>query len=52
MLIDGKWMASADGRFFPVENPALRDSVIAEVPRGGSEDVDRAVKAASKAFEA
>jgi betaine-aldehyde dehydrogenase len=52
MLIDGKWTASADGRFFPVENPALRDSVIAEVPRAGSEDVDRAVKAASKAFEA
>jgi hypothetical protein len=21
MLIDGKWMASADGRFFAVENP-------------------------------
>jgi betaine-aldehyde dehydrogenase len=51
MLIDGKWTVSADGRFFPVENPALRDSVIAEVPRAGSEDVDLAVNAASKAFE-
>jgi len=51
MLIDGKWTASADGRFLPVENPASRDSVIAEVPRAGAEDVGRAVKAAARAFE-
>jgi acyl-CoA reductase-like NAD-dependent aldehyde dehydrogenase len=51
MLIDGKWTAAADGRFLPVENPARRDSVIAEVPRAGSEDVDRAVRAAARAFE-
>ena len=45
MLIDGKWEASADGRFLPVENPAQR-RVIAEVPRGGAADVERAVQAA------
>lgn len=50
MLVDGKWVPSADGRFIPVENPAKRQA-IAEVPRAGSVDVDRAVRAAAKAFE-
>jgi len=50
MLIDGKWEASADGRFIPVENPAKKGTVIAEVPRAGAVDVDRAVRAAAKAF--
>jgi len=49
MLVDGKWEASADGRFIPVENPARRQA-IAEVPRAGAADVDRAVRAAAKAF--
>src|SRR5688572_13393421 len=49
MLVDGKWEASADGRFIPVENPAKRQA-IAEVPRAGAADVDRAVRAAAKAF--
>ncbi|MCI3950828.1 MAG: thcA [Burkholderiales bacterium] len=51
MLADGKWTASADGRLLGVENPANR-AIIAEVPRGGAEDVDRAVRAAERAFEA
>ena len=50
MLIDGKWVGSADGRLIGIENPANR-SVIGEVPRGGAEDVDRAVRAALRAFE-
>ena len=50
MLVDGKWEASADGRFIPVENPAKKGTVIAEVPRAGAADVDRAVRAAAKAF--
>src|SRR3954469_11510755 len=50
MLIEGKWEASADGRFIKVENPANR-TPIAEVPRGDAADVDRAVRAAAKAFE-
>jgi betaine-aldehyde dehydrogenase len=49
MLVDGKWEAAADGRFIPVENPAKRQA-IAEVPRAGAADVDRAVRAAAKAF--
>jgi betaine-aldehyde dehydrogenase len=49
MLVDGKWEASADGRFIPIENPARRQA-IAEVPRAGSVDVDKAVRAAAKAF--
>jgi betaine-aldehyde dehydrogenase len=49
MLVDGKWEASADGRFIPVENPAKRQA-IAEVPRAGAADIDRAVRAAAKAF--
>ena len=50
MLIEGRWEAGADARFLPVENPANRRP-IAEVPRGGEADVDRAVRAAAKAFE-
>jgi len=50
MLVDGKWVAAADGRLLGVENPATR-AAIAEVPRGGAEDVDRAVRAAARAFE-
>ncbi|HZM35124.1 MAG TPA: aldehyde dehydrogenase family protein [Burkholderiales bacterium] len=50
MLVDGKWEASADGRFIPVENPAKMGTIITEVPRGGAEDVERAVCAAAKAF--
>ncbi|MBV9814388.1 MAG: aldehyde dehydrogenase family protein [Alphaproteobacteria bacterium] len=49
MLIGGKWLESASGELLPVENPARRQ-IIAEIPRGGAEDVDRAVKAAAAAF--
>ena len=51
MLIDGEWTASGGGGFLPVENPARKETVIAEVPRSAEVDVDRAVKAAAKAFE-
>lgn len=49
MLIDGKWVESASGARFTVENPATRKPV-AEVPRSAAADVDRAVAAASKAL--
>jgi acyl-CoA reductase-like NAD-dependent aldehyde dehydrogenase len=49
MLIDGEWADSACGREISVESPGNRQ-IIATVPRGGAEDVDRAVEAASKAF--
>ena len=51
MLIEGQWVAAVGGETIDVENPAQRGSVIADVPRGRAEDVDRAVRAAAKAFE-
>ena len=49
MLIGGEWADGADGRTIEVESPATH-KVIGIVPRGGAEDVDRAVKAAEAAF--
>ena len=51
MLIGGKWVDSASGNVLEVEDPAHRRA-IAEVPRGGAEDVARAVQAAADAFPA
>jgi betaine-aldehyde dehydrogenase len=51
MLIDGAWTDAAKGGDIPVEAPGSRE-IIASVPRGGAEDIDRAVKAASRAFPA
>ena len=42
MLIDGKAVASSDGRFIDIENPSNRPP-IAQVPRGTEADVDAAV---------
>jgi hypothetical protein len=44
MLIGGKWIDSASGEVLEIEDPAHRRP-IAEVPRGGAEDVARAVHA-------
>ena len=49
MLINGSWVDSVSGMEIPVESPGNRQ-IIASIPRGGAEDVDRAVKAASEAF--
>ena len=51
MLIGGKWVDSASDKVLEVEDPAHRRP-IAEVPRGGAEDVARAVQAAADAFPA
>jgi acyl-CoA reductase-like NAD-dependent aldehyde dehydrogenase len=51
MLIGGKWVGSASGEVLEVEDPAYRRP-IAEVSRGGAEDVARAVQAAADAFPA
>src|ERR1051325_4482448 len=50
MLIDGKWINSTSGRTFETINPATGD-VIANVAEGEAPDVDKAVKAARKAFD-
>jgi betaine-aldehyde dehydrogenase len=51
MLIDGSWVESVSGKDILVESPGNRRT-IGSVPRGGAEDIDRAVKAASAAFPA
>ena len=50
MLIGGEWVWAASGKSLTVENPGRR-RLIAEVPAGGKEDVERAVKAALEAFD-
>ena len=50
MFIDGKWMNAASGKTFPTYNPATGE-VMAQIAEGDREDINRAVKAARKAFE-
>ena len=50
MLIDGKWVEAVSGKTFASFNPATGE-VLAQVAEGDKEDIDRAVKAARKAFE-
>ncbi len=50
MLIGGEAVVAADGRTFDVIDPAA-GQVIATAPLGGKADVDRAVAAATRAFE-
>lgn len=50
MYIDGQWVESASGQRFGTVDPAT-EQVITTVPRSSSEDVDRAVRAARRAFE-
>ncbi|WP_374986121.1 aldehyde dehydrogenase family protein [Streptomyces fradiae] len=49
LFIDGEFTDAADGRVFKTVSPATEE-VLSEVARAGAEDVDRAVKAARKAF--
>jgi aldehyde dehydrogenase (NAD+) len=50
LLIDGRHVEPASGRFFKTLNPATGE-VIATVAEGNEADVDRAVAAARRAFE-
>src|SRR3954471_16030100 len=50
ILIDGKWSDAASCKTFDTYNPATGE-VLARVAEGGREDIDRAVKAARKAFD-
>jgi acyl-CoA reductase-like NAD-dependent aldehyde dehydrogenase len=49
MFIDGEWIDAADGRSFTSMNPATGEDW-AEIPEATAADVDRAVKAAHRAF--
>ncbi|MFE8703105.1 aldehyde dehydrogenase family protein [Cytobacillus sp. FJAT-54145] len=50
LFINGKWEPSSSGETFDVKNPATGE-LVAKVAKGNKEDVDRAVQAASDAFE-
>ena len=50
MLIGGHWVAAASGKTFETRNPATGE-LLAVVPEGDREDIDRAVAAARAAFE-
>ncbi len=50
MFINNQFVNAASGKTFPTYNPATGE-VLAQVAEGDREDVDRAVKAARKAFE-
>ncbi len=49
MYIDGKFVDARNGRTFDVYDPAS-EAIIATCPAGGPEDIDRAAKAAHRAF--
>src|SRR6478752_8433766 len=50
LLIGGEWVDAASGRTFATHDPAT-GNVLAEVAHGQAEDVDRAVRAARRAFD-
>jgi acyl-CoA reductase-like NAD-dependent aldehyde dehydrogenase len=49
LFIDGKFVEAKKGGTFPTVNPATGE-VLAQMSKGGAEDVDLAVKAARRAF--
>lgn len=50
MLIDGQWVDSASGRTFATEDPATGQA-LTQVAHGEQADIDRAVRAARRAFD-
>ncbi len=50
MFINGQWTEAASGKTFDTPNPATGET-LARIAEGDAEDIDRAVKAARKAFE-
>lgn len=50
LFIDGEFVDAADGKVFKTVSPSTEE-VLSEVAQAGTEDVDRAVKAARRAFE-
>jgi phenylacetaldehyde dehydrogenase len=49
LLIDGDWVDAASGQTFATINPTTEET-LAEVAHGQAEDINRAVRAARKAF--
>ncbi len=50
LLIDGEWVDAASGKTFPTTDPAT-EQTLTEVALGEGEDIDRAVRAARRAFD-
>ncbi|MFG1669669.1 aldehyde dehydrogenase family protein [Streptomyces sp. Y7] len=50
LFIDGEFVEAADGKVFKTVSPSSEE-VLSEIAQAGEADVDRAVKAARKAFE-
>jgi aldehyde dehydrogenase (NAD+) len=50
LFIDGKWTAPRSGQYFDTVNPATEET-LARVAYASDEDVDRAVRAARKAYD-
>ena len=50
LFIDGQWADAASGKTFETPNPATGET-LARVAEGDAEDINRAVKAARRAFE-
>jgi aldehyde dehydrogenase (NAD+) len=50
LLIDGDWVAAESGRTFPTQDPATGETLV-EVAHGERADIDRAVRAARRAFD-
>src|SRR5215469_4883057 len=50
LFINGQWVDAASGKTFATPNPATGDT-LASIAEGDAEDIDRAVRAARRAFE-
>jgi phenylacetaldehyde dehydrogenase len=50
LFIDGEWVEAASGKTFDTPNPAAGQT-LAKVAEGDAEDINRAVRAARRAFE-
>src|ERR1039457_1137373 len=50
LFINGQWVDAASGKTFETPNPATGET-LARIAEGGAEDLDRAVRAARRAFE-
>jgi aldehyde dehydrogenase (NAD+) len=50
LFIDGKFTAPHSGKYFPSINPATEET-LCEIAHGDAQDVDRAVRAARRAYE-
>src|SRR5215469_4772254 len=50
LFIDGKWVEAASGKTFETPDPATGDT-LARVAEGEAEDIERAVRAARRAFD-